>query len=48
MIESKFEVIQSQVDQMLNNFQVDLVRQFEIQKTVVDNLIAGYLIDESD
>lgn len=31
---------------MLNNFQIELVRQFEIQRSQVDNLIAQYVIDE--
>jgi hypothetical protein len=33
---------------MLNNFQVEIVRQFEIQRATIDNLIADYLIDERD
>ena len=33
---------------MINNFQVEIIRQFEIQKASMQNLLDQYLLDESD
>ena len=33
---------------MVNNFQIEIIRQFEIQRTVTENLIQDFLIDEDD
>ena len=33
---------------MINNFQIEIIRQFEIQKGSLDALVGEYLIDDSD
>ena len=36
------------IQQMVNNFQIEIIRQFEIQKSSMENLVAEYLIDQDD
>lgn len=36
----------SEVDQMLDNMQLDMIRQFQIQNDGINNLLSKYMIDE--
>ena len=33
---------------MVNNFHIEIIRQFEIQKTSMETLVQDYLLDEDD
>ena len=33
---------------MVNNFHIEIIRQFEIQKTSMETLVQDYLLDEED
>ena len=33
---------------MVNNFQIEIIRQFEIQKSTMESLVQDYLFDEED
>ena len=39
---------EQQIQSMANNFQIEIIRQFEIQKTQMENLVQEYLFDEED
>jgi len=38
--------LKEEIDQMIDNFQVEIVRQFQIQRGSVSNIIEQYTIDE--
>ena len=33
---------------MVNNFHIEIIRQFEIQKSAMESLVQDYLLDEDD
>ena len=33
---------------MVNNFHIEIIRQFEIQKSAMETLVSDYLIDDAD
>ena len=33
---------------MVNNFHIEIIRQFEIQKTSMESLVQDYLLDDED
>lgn len=37
-----------QVQSMVNNMHIEIIRQFEIQKTSLEGLVQDYLYDETD
>ena len=48
LIEDKMAKFEQEVQAMVNNFQIEIIRQFEIQKTSIENLVQDYLLDEED
>lgn len=48
LVENKMTSFEQEVQSMVNNFQIEIIRQFEIQRTVTENLIQDFLIDEDD
>lgn len=48
LVEEKFEDFQRQVQGMVNNFQIEIIRQFEIQRSSMESLVQEYLVDDDD
>ena len=42
----KLDKLRSDVDEMLTNMQLDTIRQFQIQRGTIKNLLDKYMIDE--
>ncbi|CDW91863.1 UNKNOWN [Stylonychia lemnae] len=45
IIQSKFDQLRYEVNGMLNNFQIEIIRQFELQRNQVDAVVSEYFID---
>ena len=48
LVEEKMVAFQRDVQSMVNNFHIEIIRQFEIQKTAMESLVQDYLLDEED
>ena len=48
LVEEKFTDFQSEVQAMMNNFQIEIIRQFEIQQSSLQSLAQEYLVDSDD
>ena len=48
LVEEKFADFQGQVQGMVNNFQIEIIRQFEIQRSSMESLVQEYLVDDDD
>lgn len=42
----KLEILKLEIDEMVDNFQIEIVRQFQIQSGTLQNLMSKYMIDE--
>ena len=48
LVEDKMRTFQYDVQNMVNNFHIEIIRQFEIQKTSMETLVQDYLLDDDD
>ena len=48
LVDEKMTKFSQNMQQMVNNFQIEIIRQFEIQKSQMEGLIEEYLLDEED
>ena len=48
LVDEKLGAFQKEVQTMVNNFHIEIIRQFEIQKTSMETLVQDYLFDEED
>lgn len=48
LVEAKFEDFSKDVQMMINNFQLEMIRQFEIQRSSLESLVHDYLLDDED
>ena len=48
LVEEKMFAFQQDVQAMVNNFHIEIIRQFEIQKSSMENLVQDYLLDPED
>ncbi len=46
VVEAKFVDFSKDVQMMINNFQLEMIRQFEIQRSSLESLVHDYLLDE--
>lgn len=42
----KMEVLKADINEMVDTFQLEMVRQFQIQSGTLHNLMSKYMIDE--
>ena len=42
----KLGILKQDLDEMVDNFQLEMIRQFQIQRGTVENLLNDYMIDE--
>jgi len=46
VVEAKFSEFSKDLQMMINNFQLEMIRQFEIQRSSLESLVHDYLLDE--
>lgn len=46
IVDEKFGKFSQDVQAMINNFQIEMIRQFEIQRSSLESLVTDYLIEE--
>ena len=43
---SKLQGLKEELDEQIDNFQLEMIRQFQIQRGTMENLLNDYMIDE--
>ena len=47
-MDDRLQAFQHDIQSMVNNFHIEIIRQFEIQKTAMESLVQDFLLDEED
>jgi hypothetical protein len=46
-IDTKYNEMFSRANEMLNNFHIDIIRQFEIQKHHIEGIVQEYMLEDA-
>ena len=48
LVDQKFTAFSQDVQAMVNNFQIEMIRQFEIQRSSLESLVHDYLLEDEE